>query len=294
MRTIAFISQKGGCGKTTSCVNLSVALAALGRRVLIVDLDSNACTSRTVDVIVGLDESIGAALLGHRSLSGVIRATPLERVWLAPGSADLSLVEQAQKGSNASRANGEDRLSEATLAHSIGQLGGAGQFDYVFLDCPGGYPFMQRMALLACTEVIIPTGLSVYDLYAATPTLQLILAARRARSEARPTFLGFLPNGAGKAGVPKRIQSVLDAYSAPQFSPIRQSALLKSIAGSPNVMQRVILLTRPEHPVSASYRQVAQEIELGIDAARVGPQGQTGTGDTEPVQTASAQAMPVV
>ncbi len=268
MQTIAFISQKGGCGKTTSCVNIAVALAELGRGVLIVDLDSNACASRTFEVIVTLDGSVGAALLGQRSLGGVIQTTPFEKLWLAPGSTDLSIIEQAQKGRNASQATGAERLSSSTLARELGELKGTGQFEYIFLDCPGGYPFMQRMALLASDGVIIPTGLSVYDLYAATPTLQLILAARRARREDRPHFLGFLPNGAGKSGVPKKIQAVLNAYSAPCFSAVRHSALLKSIAGAPKVEQRIILAARPDHPVSASYRQVAQEIELGLGAAR--------------------------
>lgn len=267
MRIIAFISQKGGCGKTTSCVNLSVALAEAGRRVLIVDLDSNACSSRTLDVISTLDNSVGAVLLGDGSLASVIRATAIDRVWLVPGSTDLSVVEQVKQNQRGDGAMEGRRIGEITLARELDQLD-SGQFDYVFLDCPGGYPLMQRMALLASSEVIIPTGLSVYDLYAATPTLQLILAARRARGKDLPLFLGFLPNGAGKAGVPKKMQGVLDTYSAPCFSPVRQSALLKSIAGAPKVEQRVILLARPEHAASASYRQVAREIEMGLEAAR--------------------------
>jgi cellulose biosynthesis protein BcsQ len=235
--------------------------------VLIVDLDSNACASRTFDVIANLENSIGATLLGGRSLGGIVRMTAVEGVWLAPGSTDLSAIEYARGIHGAGHVDDRKPLSEAALARELSQMHSTGQFDYVFLDCPGGFPFMQRVALLACDEAIIPTGLSIYDLYAATPTLQLILAARRARGEKRPIFLGFLPNGAGKAGIPKKIQEVLDDYSAPRFSAVRHSALLKSIAGAPKVEQRIILLSRPDHPASASYRQVAQEIELGLNAS---------------------------
>lgn len=62
MRIIAFLSQKGGCGKTTACVNLAAALAGMSRRVLIVDLDSNACASLTFNAVASLESSVASAL----------------------------------------------------------------------------------------------------------------------------------------------------------------------------------------------------------------------------------------
>lgn len=267
MRVIAFFSQKGGCGKTTSCVNIAAALAEMGRRVLIVDLDSNACASRTFDRIVALDNSVAAALLGEKPLAEVIRPAGLPGLWLAPGATDLSTIEKTEGIRDRRRVTSSGRLNELALALELGELREA-TFDYVLLDCPGGHPFMGRAALLACGEVIIPTGLSVYDLYAATPTLQLILAAQQRRRDGRPAFLGFLPNGAGKAGVPRKMQGLLDIYAVPCFSPVRQSAALRSIAGMPRLEQRVMVLARPDSPAALSYRQVAREIELGPGAVR--------------------------
>jgi hypothetical protein len=89
MRQIAFFSQKGGCGKTTSCVNIAAALALLGRRVLVVDLDSNACASRTFGALENLENSIAAALLGLRPLAAVTQLTEVEKIWLVPGATDL-------------------------------------------------------------------------------------------------------------------------------------------------------------------------------------------------------------
>ncbi len=267
MRIIAFFSQKGGCGKTTACVNLSVALAALGRRVLVIDLDSNACASQTFGVVVGLEHSVAAALLGLQPLLALIRPSGAEGVWLAPGAPDLHTVEQVDGVQDPRRADEAGRLAPTALALELHQLA-PDAFDYVLLDCPGGHPFMEHLALLACDEIIVPTGLSLYDLYAATPTLQLVVHARHARGNGRPEFLGFLPNGAGKVGVPRKLRGKLDEHRLPSFTPIRHSGLLRTLPGRPNVNERLVVLARPDSAVAASFRQVAAEIDLGIDAAR--------------------------
>lgn len=262
MRIIAFFSQKGGCGKTTACVNLAAVLASLGRRVLVLDLDSNACASRTFNALETFENSIAAALVGHTPLAEVIRPTPIETLWLAPGATHLHAIENLEGLNDTRRLTPTGKLSEGALALELSELA-PDSFDYVFLDCPGGYPFMEHLVLLAASEVIVPTGLSVYDLYAATPSLQLIVQARSLRGDVFPRFLGFLPNGASKSGVAPKMQAKLDTYGLPCFSPIRHSALLKTIAGHPRPEQRLLVFARPESPVTASYRQVAHEIEEG-------------------------------
>ena len=266
MRVIAFLSQKGGCGKTTSCLNIAALLAGEHhQRTLIIDLDSNACASRTFDVTVELAQSVGAALLGERSLASLVRPTGLEQLWLAPGSPELRLIENYTPADPA-LGNADGRLSEQALAVALPGL--ADLFDYVLVDCPGGHSFMEHAVLLACDEVVVPTGLSVYDLYATTPTMDLISAARRKRGGDQPALLGLLPNGAGKAGVPARVQSLLDEIPGLCLSPIRHSATLRTVAIAPRVDQRLLVAARPDHPASASYRQVAREIVLGLEAAR--------------------------
>ena len=260
MHTLAFFSQKGGCGKTTSCLNLAAALTTLGRRVLIIDLDSNACASRTFDVIETLDNAIAAALLGQVPLQEIARPTHLAGLWLAPGVTDLHVLETTAEIADPQRLTPAGRLSEAALALELRQLP-ADSFDYVLLDCPGGHPFMEHLALLACDAVIVPTGLSVYDLFAATPTLQLVLEARQVRGDGKPEFLGFLPNGAGKAGVPNTLQAKLGQYELPCLPAIRHSALLKTIAGAPRLEGRLLVTARPAHPAALSFLAAAREIE---------------------------------
>jgi cellulose biosynthesis protein BcsQ len=268
MRTIAFYSQKGGTGKTTACVNVAGALAAMGRRVLIVDLDSNACASRTFGCIAGGADSVVAALCGMSSLLGVVQALPVANVWLAPGSTELRALHIAGVAADPARLDNAGALRADALAAELASLDDA-LLDYILIDCPGGNPYMDQAALLAADEVIVPTGLSVYDLYAATPTLNLIALAQQARADGRPAFKGFLPNGASKSGIPPAMQEKLDTYHAPYFTPVRHSATLKTIAGMADVTQRLIVLARPDNVAAQSYRQVALEIDLGIAVARV-------------------------
>ncbi len=267
MRTIAFFSLKGGCGKTMSCVNIAAALAERGKRVLIIDLDANACASRTFGVIANFDDSIGAALLAHTPLKSVIRPTDVDGVWLAPASAELRVIDVRQDIHDPERVNPDGSLNDIALSWELYDLGKG--FDYVLVDCPGGDTFMHRLALIASDEVILPTGLSAYDLHATTPSLQLILLARKARDAGgRPRFLGFLPNGASRRRVPAAMRRTLDEYHASCFSPVRHSGLLKTMPGRPSVRQRLLVLARPEHPAAVRYREIAREIELGIEAAR--------------------------
>jgi cellulose biosynthesis protein BcsQ len=265
MRQIAFFSQKGGCGKTTACVNIAAALGGLGRRVLVMDLDSNACASRTFGVLETLENSIAAALLGLRPLACVVIDTAVPNVWLAPGATDLYTLDDAEGVRDASRLDASGRLSPIVLNLELSRLDPA-QFDYVLLDCAGGHPFIAHLALLACDEVIIPTGLAVYDLYAATPAMHLILMAREARGDDKPDFLGFLPNGAGRQGVPDRIQAKLDQYALPCLPAIRHSELLKTLAGAHDVVKRFVVLSRPNTAVAASFQQAAQQIDSGVVA----------------------------
>src|SRR5206468_4131262 len=121
-------------------------------------------------------------LLGLRPLAKIIINTVVANVWLAPGASDLHMLEDADGIPDASRLDASGRLSPIALKLELARLGPT-QFDYALLDCAGGHPFIAHLALLACDEVIIPTGLSVYDLYAATPAMQLILMAREARGD---------------------------------------------------------------------------------------------------------------
>ena len=126
MRQIAFFSQKGGCGKTTSCVNIAAALASLGRRILVIDLDSNACASRTFNVLASLENSVAAALLGLRPLAEVAAPTDIPNIWLVPGATDLHTLGDVEGILDPNRRDPAGRLSALALKLELQQLDPAG------------------------------------------------------------------------------------------------------------------------------------------------------------------------
>jgi cellulose biosynthesis protein BcsQ len=294
MRIISFMSQKGGVGKSTACVNLAAVLAERGYRILILDLDANSCASQTFGAVGGPENSITAALLGEQPLPSLIRGAGINGIFLVPGTTLLSTLDEMQVA-RPERLTEKGRMSDEALALELSQLA-RDQFDFVFIDCPGGQVFMEQLALLASDEVIVPTGLSVFDLFGATPTLQLLAMAQEIRS-GRPQFLGFLPTGASSDGVPHYFQAELDQYRLPCFTPVRHSALMRSIANAPDVQHRVVINARPASSVAESYRQVAREIELGINTARAGQSSPTGMDaalEIAAISEASIGAAPVV
>src|SRR6516162_4108699 len=94
LRVLAIANQKGGVGKTTTAINLATALAALGERVLILDLDPQGNASTGLGVPRHLREgSVYDVLMGERPLMDTVMATSLPRMSLVPADADLSGIE---------------------------------------------------------------------------------------------------------------------------------------------------------------------------------------------------------
>jgi cellulose biosynthesis protein BcsQ len=96
MRIISFMSQKGGVGKSTACVNLAAVLAERRYKILILDLDANACASQIFGAVGCPENSIAGALLGEHPLPSLIRAAGIEGIWLVPGTTLLSALDEMQ------------------------------------------------------------------------------------------------------------------------------------------------------------------------------------------------------
>ena len=133
-RVLAIANQKGGVGKTTTAINLGTALAAIGERVLVIDLDpqGNASTG------LGIDRrhrrvSTYDVLTGDAPLREAIVATAVPRLSLAPSTMDLSGLE-LEIGQARDRAF---RLRSAITPLNNGKFVGVGDFSYVLVDCPG-------------------------------------------------------------------------------------------------------------------------------------------------------------
>jgi chromosome partitioning protein len=172
MRIIAIINQKGGCGKTTTSINLAACLARLGHKTLLVDMDPQGHCG------VGLavpEEQIERTVFDSLIDPGDGKVARLnELVWqiasdfdLAPSNLKLAAFEQVFAG----RIGREDRLARALDAVR-------GSYEWCVIDCPPSVGLLTFNALRACNEVIVPVETGYFSLHG--------LTTRTSRSECSP------------------------------------------------------------------------------------------------------------
>jgi chromosome partitioning protein len=178
-RVLALANQKGGVAKTTTTLNLGVALRGLGQRVLAVDLDpqSNLSMSQGIDV-----ESLGVGmyhvLTGSAALSEIIEAREID---IAPAGIELAGAELAL-----SAAIGRERALERAL-RPVRDL-----YDYVLLDTPPSLGLLTINAMVAADGVIVPVQCEYLSLRGLAQ-LQSTLAQVREHLNPRVDIVGILP-----------------------------------------------------------------------------------------------------
>lgn len=145
-KVIAFSNQKGGVGKTTTCVNVSACLAGLGKKVLILDLDpqGNATSSLGVEKTEDL-KSIYNVIVGEIGIEEVVRRTKYKNLDIIP--ADINLA-----GAEIDLVQMENR--EKVLKNSLDKI--KGSYDYVTIDCPPSLGLLTVNALTSSDSIIIP------------------------------------------------------------------------------------------------------------------------------------------
>lgn len=153
-RIFAIANQKGGVGKTTTCVNLAASLAATKRRVLLLDMDpqGNATMGIGVDKH-DVELTICDVLLGDTDLASAITRSEEVGLDVVPGNSDLTAAEIALMGME----HRERKLREAIAPVSA-------NYDYILIDCPPSLNMLTLNALTAADGVIIPMQCEYYAL----------------------------------------------------------------------------------------------------------------------------------
>jgi len=168
MRTVAVVNQKGGCGKTTVSINLASALAELGKKVLLVDMDPQShCAVGLAVPEEQIEQSIYDVLIS-RSRNEPIRLTEIlwqigENLELAPASIDLSAFEQQMAGI-------ADR--ETCLKTVLDEV--QNEYDFAVVDCPPAVSLLTFNALRAATDVLVPVETGYFALHGLSKQLETL------------------------------------------------------------------------------------------------------------------------
>jgi chromosome partitioning protein len=268
--TIAVCNQKGGVGKTTLTINLGAALADLGQRVLLIDLDPQGHLTEGVGLqecyldaqptlydALTSKEPVRLAALVHR------RTKEREPFAVIPASYQLMLAEQALYMA---------RNREHKLKNLLTQLGD--EFDYVLIDCPPVLGNLTDNALNAARRVLIPIQAEATSVRALELLFDQIESVERGLN-IQVQVLGVVPNMVQDSAMAKKILQDLRA-SVPMLAPfeLRKRVILQSAwAGGCSIFAY--------HPPASADERTKREV---VDAYRalagfVMDQAEGGTGD---------------
>ena len=179
MRIIAIANQKGGCGKTTTAINLSATLAKSNRTVLLIDMDPQGHSTLGFNIRpeeIGL--SVYHVLKEGVFLDDVVLNTGTQNVRIAPSNIILSAIEQEIAGASEK----EKKLHNAiSMSKKI--------YDYIIIDCPPNLGILSINALRAAEEVIIPLDVSFFSLHGLGKLLETIEILNRRSGHRLETYI---------------------------------------------------------------------------------------------------------
>jgi chromosome partitioning protein len=257
MRTIAIINQKGGCGKTTTAINLSSMLARRGKRTLLIDLDPQSHCAAGLNIPESrLDLDITDALLavGTRTLD------PARLLWRAARNLDLAPSRMRLAGLEAPRGPLADAPDKETrLATVVRAL--EAQYDVVCIDCPPSIGLLTYNALVAATMILIPVETGFFSLQGATKQVNTVRTLSRRLKTHPPVWLVPTIHEAGNS-VAEDLLAELHRRFKGQIAPlvIHRDSKLREAAS----FGQAIADYAPESVGAADYAALAKWIESEV------------------------------
>ncbi|MFG2038743.1 AAA family ATPase [Dactylosporangium sp. NPDC048998] len=259
-RTMCVANQKGGVGKTTTAVNIAVALALHGNRVLVIDLDpqGNASTGLNVPHHSGVPDVYDCLIDGAPLDAVTQQVEGIPNLWAVPATIDLAGAE-IELVSVVAR---ESRLKRAIEA-------GGNDYDYIFIDCPPSLGLLTVNALVAAEEVLIPIQCEYYALegvQALTNNIELVRSHLNPKLDITTVLLTMYDRRT-------RLADLVEQDVRNHFGEKCLNAVIPRnvrVSEAPSYSQSVMTYD-PGSRGAVSYFEAAQEIALrGAQGAQVG------------------------
>ncbi|MBL4598069.1 MAG: ParA family protein [Rhizobiaceae bacterium] len=176
MRVITIANQKGGVGKTTTAINLATALAAIGKQVLIIDLDPQGNASTGLGI--GRDErdiSTYDLVTGNATLSDTMVKSSVPRLYVSPSTLDLLGVEMEVAGDRDRAFKLRNKL-RAYVADPLQD--GEKRIDYILIDCPPSLNLLTINAMAAADSILVPLQTEFFALEGLSQLLKTVEEVR--------------------------------------------------------------------------------------------------------------------
>ncbi len=168
-KVVSFSNQKGGVGKTTSCVNISAQIANKGKRVLMIDMDPQGNATSGLGLSKSkIKKTIYDVIIGRCSIKDAIIKTQFKNLSVIPANIDLAGAEIELYD-----------LDDGTVTAKLPLEDITGDYDYIFIDCPPSLGMLTVKALSSSDGVVIPMQCEFYSLEGMSQLLNTVKKIRQ-------------------------------------------------------------------------------------------------------------------
>src|SRR5919201_4965281 len=249
MKIIAIANQKGVVGKTTTAVNLGAALAEMGHRILIIDLDPQANATSSFGLQAVEQTSLYEPLLGDASITERIFPTERDGLFIVPSDLDVAGAEVEI----ARMPNHLTRLSETLRPLHVDET-----FDFVLLDCPPSLGILMSNALAAADELLTPIQCEYFALEGLVKIIRLVEQVRDSGANKRLDLAGIVMTMFdGRTNLSEQVGAeVREHFGEREYETVIPRSVRLSEAPS---FGKSILEYASSGPAAHAYRALARE-----------------------------------
>ena len=252
-KVVSFSNQKGGVGKTTSCVNISAQIANKGKKVLMIDMDPQGNATSGLGISKSkIKKTIYDVIIGKADIKEAIIKSNFKNLWVVPATIDLAGAELELYDIE------DEQLKYTELALDAIK----DEFDYIFIDCPPSLGMLTVKALTVSDGVVIPMQCEFYSLEGMSQLLNTIKRIRAAYNPDLQVVGILLTMYNGRLTLTSQFVAELKKYYAEKLFKVPISRTVR-ISEAPGYGEP-ICYHDPYGKGSLEYAAVAKELMLRI------------------------------